>query len=791
MPQTSQLPSQSHRPTVQEVHLQDYIQIILRRRYTFISAFLAVFIGVVVYTFTMKPVYQASSTLHVREGKGKSGSMNELAGLTASNPLSAEIEILKSRTNAEEVVRRLHLDWRVIPKSKGMVCKVAELDAKLQGKVDTSPYSLEITGPDAYKLTAADGTLVGSGQKGTLLRTNGVTLLVGELSGKPGDSCTIQQLPVDEVALSLMSSLVASELGKNTNIIKVSYSSTNRYQAQEVINALVQVYLDRTVAYKTEEATRTVKFIEEQLQGLRNDLDTAELNLQGFKTSSGFVQLDAEVTALVTKISAVEAERAQVSLQKNQVEFALASLKDADKRGATYSPAVMLADPMVANMAEKLAELEIQRRGFSDDYSKNHPQMIAIQGQINEILRKLQATYETGIKNFDKQAADIGSRISAYEAQVKKLPAAERELVRLTRLAKVNADTYTFLLQKHEEARIAKASTISNIDIVDAAVVPKRPIKPMKSYNLALGLLAGLLIGLGLAFFRDYLDDTIRDGEHARRILGLPLLGSISNIPLREGESLVQATLVVLNEPKSASSEAFRALRTNIHFSAIGRDKKIILVTSTFPGEGKSTIATNLALSLAQTGSRILIIDGDLRRPSLHDKFGFAKAPGLTELLAGDIELERVLWTGPISGLECLPAGTNPPNPAELLGSEKMEALLNRLSEQFDQIIIDAPPVLAVTDAPLLTAICDLVLVVMEVGRVPVKAAMHMKEMLVNVQAPIAGIVLNDKTGVGDAYGGYGYGGYGYGYGYGYYSDEIKPKKKGWWSRVRMLFKRK
>lgn len=779
------LPSQRALPH-QEAHLQDYIQIILRRRYTFISAFLAVFIGVVVYTYTMQPVYEASATLHVREGKGKSGSLNELAGLTVSNPISAEIEILKSRTNAEEVVRRLHFDWLVVPKSKGMVCKVLEFVSQPQGKEDASPYIVEITGPTAYKLTAADGKVVGSGQKGALLRAGGVTILIVELSGKPGDSCTIQQLPADEVAEGLVNSLVASELGKDTDIIKVTYSSTNRRQAQEVVNTLVQVYLDRTVAFKTEEATRTVSFIEEQLKGLLNDLDAAELNLQGYKSSSGFFQLDAEVTALITKISAGEADRAQVHLQKKQVEFALASLKDADRRGVTYSPAVMLADPMVASMAGKLAELEIQKRGFSDDYTKDHPQIKTIQGQIDEILRKLQATYETSLKNFGKQDTDIGKRISVYEEQVKKLPAAERELVRLTRLAKVSADSYTFLLQKRYEARIAKASTISNIDIVDAAIIPKRPIKPKKGNNIILGLLAGLMLGAGLAFFQEYLDNTIKDGEHAKRVLGLPLLGSINNMHLKEVKSTERAAMVVLNEPNSAASEAFRALRTSIHFSAIGRDKKIILITSTFPGEGKSTIATNLALSLAQTGVRVLIIDGDLRRPSLHDKFGFAKAPGVTELLAGDVELERVLWPGPISGLECLPAGTNPPNPAELLGSEKMKALLVTLREKYDHIIIDAPPVLAVTDAPLLTAVCDLVLVVLETGRVPVKAAVHMKEMLVSTHAPIAGIVVNDKTGRGEAYGYYGYG-----YrGYGYYSDEAMPKKQAWWNRVRNLFKR-
>jgi tyrosine-protein kinase Etk/Wzc len=240
-------------------------------------------------------------------------------------------------------------------------------------------------------------------------------------------------------------------------------------------------------------------------------------------------------------------------------------------------------------------------------------------------------------------------------------------------------------------------------------------------------------------------------------------------------------------------AEAFRSLRTNLHFTAINKEKKIMLFTSTFPREGKSTITANEAVAISQTGARVLIVDCDLRRSSLHEKFGHSKTPGLSEILTGDVTFEKAKHKTGIPGLDLISAGTAPPNPSELLGSEAMRQFLLIQRENYDYIIIDAPPVLAVTDAPILTMISDIVILIMEAGRVPIKAAQHMRETLATLQASVAGLVMNDKTGKGESYGyyggryyrygkGYGYGsryGYGYDYGYGYYSDdESKNHKK-------------
>jgi tyrosine-protein kinase Etk/Wzc len=278
--------------------------------------------------------------------------------------------------------------------------------------------------------------------------------------------------------------------------------------------------------------------------------------------------------------------------------------------------------------------------------------------------------------------------------------------------------------------------------------------------------------------------------------MGLPLLGVIPHINGRDPKQNItipkEETLITQSEPKSAVSESFRSLRTNLHFTAINKQKKIMLFTSTFQGEGKSVITANEAVVVSQTGARVLIIDCDLRRSSLHERFGHSKTPGLSEILTGDITFEEAKHITGIEGLDLITAGTTPPNPSELLGSEAMRQLLLSQRENYDYILIDAPPVLAVTDAPVLATISDIVILVMEAGRVPVKAAQNMRETLTTLQASFAGLVINDKTGKGESYGYYGsryyrygrrYGyGYGYGYRYGYYSDaEPKPQGKFNW----------
>jgi tyrosine-protein kinase Etk/Wzc len=780
------------RPREEEINLFDYAAVIMRRWKIFAAAFLAVFILIALYTFTMKPVYEASAMLHIKEGKSNKLLTDLLTSSTI--PINAEIEIFKARTSSEKVVERLHLNRNVSNVSRNFTFNILEFTSTAKEPV----YKIRLTSPDTYEVKDDDGKVIGEGKDGVLLKTNGFSLLVKDIKGGKGDSFELALLPFNDTVDALRKGIKAVELGRQTSIIRASYEHTDPVLARDIVNALVQAYLDQTVTFKTEEASRTVSFIEQQINIIRGELNASEQELQTFKSDTGIVQLDGEAQALIGKISEMEKNRADIMLQRQQIEFARDALRLSKQKGEIYSPGIMKNDPLVAGLAAKLSELEVQKKALLTDYTEAHQAVKSVKNQIEEIQNKIQAVYDTSRFNLAKQEEAVRNQLKIYESEMRKLPDVERDLARLTRLSKVNADIYTFLLQKHEEARIIRASTISNIDIVDPAIIPHRPVKPKKAQNLLLGLLFGMALGIGLAFFMEYLDDTIKNAEEAKRAIGLPLLATIPNIASRQpelnGSAPDRDTLVTKTEPKSMAAEAFRSLRTNLHYTAINKEKKIMLFTSTFAREGKSTITANEAVVISQTGAKVLIVDCDLRRSSLHEKLGHSKTPGLTEILTGDVTFEKAKHNTGIPNLDLISAGTTPPNPSELLGSEAMRQFLITQRDKYDYILIDAPPVLAVTDAPVLATISDIVILIMEAGRVPVKAAQHVRETLAALQVSVGGLVINDKTGKGETYGYYGsrYYRYGYGYGYGYYSDEDQkpPGKKPWEKTLRDTWQR-
>jgi len=784
-------------PPTEEIHLQDYLNVLYRRRLVFFIAFAAVVISVSLYTLLMKPVYEVSTTLHVRDEKVRGGGVLDDLGLSRQNPVETEIEILKSRTNAEDVVERLNLTWQVAEQSEGLDFRILEFASS----AEIPAYSVEITGPETFLVRDSTKRVLGQGTSGKRMQQENLTLVLDGLKGKAGDGFKLTLLPFNDVVGALRDGVRASEVGKGTNIIRASYQSTDPVRARQVVNTLATVYLERSILLKTEEARKSVEFIEKQLEEVRTLLDSAEKSLEVYKREAGIVRLDSEAQSLIERLSLAEKERSAISLRRRQVDFALETLNTAIELEQGYAPSVLLDDPVVAALAQQLAALEVERRGLLVEVTEAHPLMQALQDQIREIQSKLLSIYQSTRQSLSVRIASLTADMDRYEAGLRKLPAAEQQLARLTRLATVNADIYTFLLQKHEEARIARASTISNISVIDSAITPDRPVKPQKKKNLLLGLIVGTMLGIGLAFFQEYLDDTIKDADTAKRILGLSILAVIPHIgprpgkPEKIGEGEEQRPLISHFAPRSPAAEAFRSLRTSLHFSGVVGEKKVVLVTSSFPGEGKTTIAANLAETLAQTGARILLVGCDLRRPTLHAVFGASRTPGLTEILIGDATFEEAVHATGIHQLDFISAGTTPPNPAELLGSQRMVDLLQELRGRYDTIVLDAPPLLAVTDASILTSLSDRVAVVLEAGGVQIKAAQRLRELLDEAQAPVAGLILNDKTGKGMEY----YASYRgrsgkYKYGYGYYSsgysDEAsEPVSSGWWQTVKGFFR--
>lgn len=776
-------------PRTEEVHLQDYLNVLFRRRRYAMATFLAIVILVVLYTFVTQPLYEATATLHVQDEKVKGGDLLGDLGLSRENPIETEVEILKSRTNAEEVVRRLQLNWEVEDIEGSVHFNILEFSSQ-----ENDPeYTITLTSPGQYTVQGKSWKNVVPGQVGKLFNDGQLSLLLDALAGQPGDSFRLTQKSFNHVVRSLRNTVQASEVGKGTNIIRLSYQNTDSVLASKIVNTLATVYLDRNVVLKTEEARKSVEFIKEQLNDVRELLNDAEQSLQDYKRESGIIHLDSEAEALIERLTLADKEKSTVRLRSRQAEFAIQALQKAIRDDKAYAPSTLLDDPVLAELAKELARLEVERRGLMTEFTEAHPAIQQLNSQIAASQKRMLASFKSLQYGLKLRIKDLDKELRRFEAELMTLPAAEQQLARLTRLATVNADIYTFLLQKHEEARIARAATISSINIIDPAIVPDEPVKPNKKKNLLLALIVGGMAGIGVAFFLEYLDDTIKDAETAKQVFDVPVLSVIPYIGLKNGnvesvDDKVKRTLITHLEPRSAAAEAFRTLRTGIHFSSINQEKRVLLITSSFPGEGKTTVAANLAETMAKTGSRVLLVGCDLRRPSLHLIFDQPRSPGLTEALIGDVEIAAAIHKTGINQLDFVSAGMTPPNPAELIGSSRMAEILDTVKADYDTIILDAPPLLAVTDASLLSELADMVVVVLEAGRVQIRAMQRMKELLESLQVKIAGMVLNDKTGKGmeyysyyrDRYGKYGYGQYGY-YSSGYGPDE-EPVKKGWFN---------
>ncbi|WP_035056431.1 polysaccharide biosynthesis tyrosine autokinase [Desulfuromonas sp. TF] len=757
---------QNNVPQVQQtfaeegVHLLDYVNVVRRRWKITLLVFLLVAGGVAVTTFLTRPVYEAYATLEVRKNS-KGGVLKDL-GMEENNSLAADIELLRSRSMAEEVARRLHFDWRAVEAPEEVKVSVREL--KLPWEADS--FILELTASNAYRLITPGGETAASGRSGELMTAGEARLQLEVAGGRAGDRLRLERLPLHQAAGEVMQGIRAAEAGRGTNILRLSFQSTDPARARDVVNTLAQVYRDQSVAAKTREAGKTVDFINNQLDSLKSTLDQTEQALQEYKIESGLATLGPEGTSLVEKLVGLEQRKADLDLSRKRLQLAARTVSQAMRDGQAVNLPRVEGVPLADELGARLTELLAEKKTLLTEFTPAHPAVISVDQQIRKTQEALLTAYEAGLENLELEVRDLDSKIIGYDRQLGEIPKAELELAKRTRVNKVNAELYTFLLQKQQETRIAQASTLSNVEIIDPAFTPRTPIKPNKKKNLALGLVLGLMLGAGAAFFLDYLDDTVKDADGVRDQLGVPVLGIIPRIDADEKEP---ATMLVGRlAPKSPPVEAFRALRTALHYAAAREGRKILMVTSSFPDEGKTTVSANLAVVLAQTGARVLLLGCDLRRPGLYDMFGVSNTPGLSDLLIENAKdyVHRI----PGTSLDMISAGTVPPNPAELLGSDRMKKFLDFVRKHYDHVVIDAPPVLPVTDAQVLASLVDDILIVLEPCRVPRKAARRMIETLRAVDANVLGIALNDKSGKGfKYYGNYGY--YGHKYYGGYYGE--------------------
>ena len=571
----------------------------------------------------------------------------------------------------------------------------------------------------------------------------------------------------------------------NTRLIQVSYTHPNPQFATDVSNNLVKTYIEENFRTKYASASQTSDWLSRELDDLQAKVQTSEEKLVRYQKDHGIVGVDEKQNTVTEKLVELNRELTQAETDRIEKEAEYKLAMEGDPEFFSKVTATGLID----KLREKESDLETQYALATTQFGSGYPKVTELSNQLkqvraaidaekNRIREKMRDEYLAALQRENL----LENAFNLQKQEENKLNESAIEYTVLKRDAEANRQLYQDLLQRLKEAGVSAGLRSSNIRVVDIARVPTFPISPNVQRSLVLGFLFGLSLGIGLAFVVETFDSTIRSIDEVRTVSTLPALATIplqlaSDGPLRKralpiagnGEKPAVVSLVTYERPKSEAAEAYRALRTSILLSSFGAPPKVILVTSAMPQEGKTTISANSALVLAQRGSRVLLVDADLRRPGVGKMLGLAPHKGLSSLITGSCTSEEaILRFSEVPNLWVLPAGPIPPQPAELLGSAVMRDLIARWRDEFDHIIIDTPPCLSVTDAVLLSPEADRVIMVARSGQTTRPALRRACDLLMQVNAKVMGIVLNALN-LNSVEGYYYYGG---AYTNNYYNDE-------------------
>ena len=669
----------------------------------FVLASLALFLGLGgLYVWQAAPVYQAQALLQV-QGKRVGASDPAFAKLEGllSGPSDAgsEIEIITSNLVLGRTVEALNLDLEAQPKlmpifgaalnrrnpdAPKIDVQTFDLPNVLRGQV----FGLRILQPDTFQVTSPKGEALATGRVGEDLSVpyegQTVALKVKSLRGKPGQQFMLERKPKVEVIASLRARLDVSEKGKLTNVLGLTLTAADPIQGAAVLNEIINQYIRNKIEGKNSATTKTLEILKQQLPQVKAKLDDSENRLNAFRSRTGSVDLARE------------------------------------------------AD----NYLQQGAALTVQISGLEQ--------------RKQELLRTYREDSDV-VATLNKQIAQLRAESGRIDAKVRTLPGTQQEVVRLSRDVAVNTDLYTALLNNIQQLRIATAGEVGGVTVVDSATPDPDPIAPRKTLMMGLFTFLGLLSGVGLALLRKAFSQGVEDHRLIESKLGLPVLVTIPHSKAQEthwqaiqkGEDGLHL-LSALN-PEDLATESLRSLRTSLHFSMKQSGSHTIMVTGPSPGIGKSFVSGNLAAVLARSGSRVLVVDADLRKGALHRLFWSKdRSGGLSDVLAHLAEWETVVHKTAVQRLFLMMSGSIPMNPSELLMMDTLDEFLAQASKAYDYVILDAPPVLAVTDALLIGAKVDTTLLVAKYGVHPMDELRACLDRLDRASIPVMGCVFND-----------------------------------------------
>jgi polysaccharide biosynthesis transport protein len=701
-----------------EAHLLDYVRILYKRRRVALTAFVIVMMAAAVYTFTTTPVYEARSRLLIESDNPNVVSFAEVINeeQAKADYYQTQYNILQSRALARRTIENLKL-WDKAP---------------FNAAAGESGSTLAVLARAGGAIAAAtSGTAAGSEHA---LAERGVASF---------DETARESGAIDVFLANLSVSPI-----RNSRLVDLKYRLPDPEMAAVITNALAKSYIEQNLEYKFLASKEASDWLGERLAEQRKYVELAEAKLQQYREQNDAISLEDRENIVVQKLTDLNSAVTQAKTERFQKEALYRQLQSLgrDSRALDSFPAI-LANSFIQQQKAELARLQSQYAQMAEKLGDRHPEMVKLRsaiemtevrldGEIGKVVDSVNNEFQAAVAKEESLTAALNSQKNEALAMNRK--AIEYSV--LERDVQSNKQLYESLLQRAKETGISSELKTSNIRVVDHAERPSNPVVPNTLLNLVAAIFGGGLFAGVLAFFFEYMDNRIKSPDEIRTHLGLPCLGLLPAVAAAKGEA--GYPLVNSGVPLNFT-EAMRAIRTNVLFSASTPGAQTLVVTSTGPGEGKSIVAANLAMSLAHADSRVLLIDADMRKPKAHELFSMPQEPGLSNLLVGQVKANETVRSTPVAGLWVLPAGRTPPNPAELLGSKRLRDFLGTLNERFDWVVIDSPPVMAVTDATVIAHTASGVLFVVGAEMTNRHNANRALDQLQQAQARFVGAVLN------------------------------------------------
>lgn len=690
-----------------ELNLRDYWRIIKKRRYIVLVS--AVVFPVITFAFTVAhrppPVYESTASVRVERSMSLTGLFVESLTVPSGDMLATQALIIKSFPILEKVAKEMGL----IPR-------------------DTSPDKIYATAE--YSRTLSD-----------------------------------------------MQGQIKTQIEGNTNIINITVSSGSPDTAQKLANLVAEKYREENILLRNKQVFEARKFIEEQLAIVESKLRTSEEELNNYKRKGEIISISDEQKAAIDRMSGIEKDSDTIDRELKETDYQLTILKKGemiprDSSGRLFSN----TQDIVTRLNDKMADLMLERDNLLISYLPAHPLVIEVDEKIANVRSEVIAELESKRNALAKNREALSAELMGLRRSTAVLPATAMDLSRIERDVKINQDLVSLLKTKYEEALIKEAEKVEEVSIIKRSTEPIIPKSPPKVFlNTLLGMIIGIVFGLISAFVFETFDTSIGTIEDVEEFLKLLVIGVIPNLNTGDVNNYLQERYGLSDEykmtgykalishfmPKSIVAESYRTLRTNALFMASEKKVKNIAITSSSTGEGKTITAINLAITMAQVGKRVLLIDVDFRNPGIHHYFGLEKEPGLsdiilgnktwqdvvqniTDLMMGGIKVDDLMAFPGLDNINIITSGHSPAFPSEFLNSPVVPKLLNELSENYDFIICDAPPVLPVADAIILGSKVDGVFLLYKIGTVSRYGLRRAKLLIENIGATVLGVILND-----------------------------------------------